>query len=211
MVTRLFASTKTFTTRNACLFSSIQETSLFSKLCILGGGQMASAILGSLQIKNTQKMSDIFVYDVNAERLEFLRSKYGITICNNAQLAVDNSEVTILAVKPQSVSTLAESINQAPSGLLLSIVAGLTIKELKQKFGTNKIIRSMPNTPAMVHEGITVWTSTSDTPPELKEKAKVLFDLFGEQVEVHDEIYLPMATAISRSGPAVSILFIYFD
>lgn len=91
-----------------------------------------------------------------------------------------------------------------PTGLLLSIVAGCTIDQLRTSFRTDKIVRSMPNTPAMVLEGITVWTATKETPDYLLDKARTLLGSIGEQVEVAEEAYLDMATAVSGSGPAVS-------
>lgn len=65
---------------------------------------------------------------------------------------------------------------------------------------------SMPNTPAMVFEGMTVWTATKDVPEDVLKKVRLLLDSIGEQVEVHDERYLDMATAVSGSGPAYIFL-----
>jgi len=133
--------------------------------------------------------------------LNYLKEKYGVTPCIDPSVATKEAEIVIIAVKPQNVSTLAHSLvdlnAQAPTGLVLSIVAGLTLSEIAKQFRTNRIIRSMPNTPSMVLEGITVWTATNETPPELLEKARTLLATFGEQIEVADESYLDMATAIS--------------
>lgn len=112
-------------------------------------------------------------------------------------------------MKPQNVLSLAQSIAESaspPSGLILSIVAGLTLADIEKYFFTNRIIRSMPNTPAMVLEGITVWTPTIHTPAHMLEKARLLLSTFGEQIEVSDEGYLDMATAVSGSGPAYVFL-----
>ena len=78
-----------------------------------------------------------------------------------------NADVTLLSVKPQNVDSIAAAITTAPKGLILSIVAGCTIDHLKEVFKTNNIVRSMPNTPAMVMEAMTVWVATKETPAEL--------------------------------------------
>ena len=192
-----------------CYSNNKKETynSLCNKLSILGGGQMAEAILNALNTKKVQEMKNIHLFDINEDRLDYLKDKYqGINVYSNAQDCIDKSDITIIAVKPQNVTTLASSLTKPPTGLLLSIVAGLTISDIQKKFSTPYIIRSMPNTPAMVLEGMTVWTSTDESPPELIEIARKLLNSFGEHIEVADESYLDMATAISGSGPAYIFL-----
>mmetsp|Transcript_19934 Transcript_19934/g.28557 ORF Transcript_19934/g.28557 Transcript_19934/m.28557 type:complete len:321 (-) Transcript_19934:711-1673(-) len=202
------------TKKQARLFANINvrgiSNQLCSKLCLLGGGQMAEAILNAITKKGVQEMKNVNVYDISKDRLNYLKEKYGITPCSDPSVASKEAEIIIIAVKPQNVSTLAHSLvelnSEAPTGLVLSIVAGLTLSEITKQFRTNCIIRSMPNTPSMVLEGITVWTATTETPPELLEKARKLLATFGEQIEVADESYLDMATAISGSGPAYIFL-----
>lgn len=180
-------------------------TSICSKLCILGGGQMCEAILGALQVKGVQRAADITVFDLNEKRLEHLSEKYGVHTSNSAQEAVEHAEISIIAVKPQNVAALAATVTMPSNSLVLSIVAGMPIRDLQRLFRTDTIIRSMPNTPAMVLEGVTVWIPTPKTPLDLISKARTLLNSFGEQVEVTEEHYLDMATAVSGSGPAVSI------
>jgi pyrroline-5-carboxylate reductase len=182
------------------------EKSLCGKLCILGGGQMCEALLGALHIKDIQHAQDIYVVDPHEKRLEFLQKKYHVNVTTNPNTGIKDAEIVILAVKPQNVSSLAASLTAAPSGLLLSIVAGCTVAELRKSFQTSKVVRSMPNTPAMVLEGITVWLSTPETPAELVEKTKTLLNSLGDQIQVYDEHYVDMATAVSGSGPAYVFL-----
>ncbi len=99
----------------------------------------------------------------------------------------------------------AESLKRKPDGWIVSIVAGVSMDSLKEAFKTDKIIRCMPNTPAVVMEAMTVWTAFKNCPPEIKKKAKVLMGSMGEELFVTDESYIDMATAISGSGPAVSL------
>jgi pyrroline-5-carboxylate reductase len=167
---------------------------------------MAEAIINSLMVSNKQSSNKISVYDINEERRGYLQAQYGVHTCSTADEAVKDADIVILAVKPQNVVASARSLSSPPSGVILSIVAGCTIETLAQHFKTELLIRSMPNTPAMVLEGITVWTATKKVPEELLDKARNLLGSIGEQVEVTDESYLDMATAVSGSGPAYVFL-----
>eukprot|EP00981_Chlorochromonas_danica_P004036 scaffold768_cov174-Ochromonas_danica.AAC.9 len=194
-----------------CLFShhaAQQEkatSSMFNKLCFLGGGQMTEAILGALQMKKIQEMSHITVVDPSKSRLEALQSKLGVQTTSDANKGLEGADMVVLAVKPQNVNDLAASLTTSPPKLLLSIVAGLSVSDMQRLFHTEHVIRTMPNTPAMVLEGITVWMPTKNIPLDLKEKARALLQSFGEEIEVSDEHYVDMATAVSGSGPGVSI------
>ena len=128
---------------------------------------MAEAIISALSKSKTQVMNDIVVYDVNDERIQHLRSTYNIRSCQTMEEGMLDADVTLLSVKPQNVESIAASLHKAPKGLILSIVAGCTIDQLKDVFKTNNIVRSMPNTPAMVMEAMTVWVATKETPIEL--------------------------------------------
>ena len=183
-----------------------KNVSLCPRLGILGGGKMAEALINALNSKGVQDSTKIAVYDPHIERLNYLKETYDIEICESVQGVVDNSEIVILAVKPQHVHTVSAHLNFPNDSLLLSIVAGCPIKQLSTEFKTDKIVRSMPNTPAMILEGITVWTATKTTPSLLVDKTRLLLGSIGEQIEVSDESYLDMATAVSGSGPAYVFL-----
>lgn len=180
------------------------NSSLCSKLSVVGGGQMAEAILNSLHANKTQIMENVHVYDIKSERAQYLKSKYGVTVSEDLNQCIADAEILLLAVKPQSLEQLASELTTVPSGMVLSILAGCSIATLQQKFKTKLVMRTMPNTPAMISEGMTVWIASKDTPKSLKEKGQVMLRCIGEEVEVHDEKFVDMATAISGSGPAVS-------
>jgi pyrroline-5-carboxylate reductase len=115
---------------------------------------MAEAIINALSKKDGQRMTDVSVFDVNSGRLQYLHSTYNVKINDNIDDNVESADVVILSVKPQNVATVAQSLSAPPKGLLLSIVAGCTIEQLRTSFKTDTVVRSMPNTPAMVLEGI---------------------------------------------------------
>lgn len=164
---------------------------------------MCEALLGALKGKGLQDMKQVVVCDIHAHRLNYLSNKFGVITTSSTAEAMMEADATIVCVKPQNVDALEKSITSPPKGLVLSIVAGVSLEHLRSVFKSNCIVRSMPNTPAMVLEGITVWIATPETPSHLRENARKLLGSLGEQIEVFEEHYIDMATAVSGSGPAV--------
>jgi pyrroline-5-carboxylate reductase len=191
---------------------------------------MAEAIISALSKAENQDMADIVVFDINESRVEHLTATYGTKTCNNITEGMGEADVTLISVKPQNVESIGNLIQIPPKGLILSIVAGCTVDKLREVFKTDNIVRSMPNTPAMVMEAMTVWIATKQTPVEqvgnipltiskvlsaytsvtlpffpflTVEQARYLLSAIGEQIEVKDENLIDMATAVSGSGPAV--------
>ena len=169
---------------------------------MVGCGKMAEALADGLQ--TTFPKLEVHAFDLNESRAELFRSRFGAVVHSSAGEAVRGADLLLLACKPQNIEAvgkeLAGSIDE--STVVLSILAGTPLRTLSSNLGVTRAVRSMPNTPAAVKEGITVWMGT----PELSEGdrqlvAKVL-GAFGEEVMVDDEKYLDMATAISGSGPA---------
>lgn len=152
-------------------------------------------------------MQDITVSDISTSRLKYLQEKFGVRTTTSSKEAVKDAEIAIIAVKPQNVATLASSFTgTTPSALLLSIAAGVNLADLQRLFHSDRVIRSMPNTPAMVMEGITVWIASQNTPAPMLDKARVLLSSFGDHIQVYEEEYVEKSTAISGSGPAYVFL-----
>mmetsp|Transcript_38796 Transcript_38796/g.77283 ORF Transcript_38796/g.77283 Transcript_38796/m.77283 type:complete len:312 (+) Transcript_38796:59-994(+) len=183
-----------------------KDSSLCKKIAVIGGGQMAEAILNAVIQDKIQSADTIHVYDINKERVKFLSARYGMTAAKSVQECVEGAEIVMLAVKPQNIDDLSAMLTEPVNGMVLSIVAGCPISVLKEKFKTNVVMRTMPNTPSMISEGMTVWTTSPETSDELRKKGEKLLGSIGEQIEVADEKYLDMATAISGSGPAYVFL-----
>lgn len=198
------------TTQSSATTTSAPEP-ICQKLGIVGGGRMAEAFLRGITLRNVQPCHRVTVYDVNSERTKYLTSKYNCEVASSAAQVFNECDVVILAIKPQHVGIVGDKIKSPPKGLLISIMAGVTIKKLIEKFKTSNVIRSMPNTPAMVLQGMTVWNAAPDATPAMIAQARALLGSFGDQIEVSDENYLDMATAVSGSGPAVSIFFYFFE
>jgi len=166
---------------------------------------MLSAILG----KGLTTAKSISVSDIDETRLEHLRQEYGIYVTGSNLEAVARGDVVVLAIKPQNLAeVMAETGGQLKSRqLVLSIIAGARLKTLRQGLKHKAIVRAMPNTPAQIGQGITVWTATTEVTEPQKARAGAILGAMGKEIYVADEDYLDMATAVSGSGPAYVFLF----
>ncbi len=179
------------------------------KIAFIGPGVMAEAIIGGLIRKNVAKPEALIAAGPGVERLEHLASKFGVlTSSDNAQ-AASQADVVALTVKPQRLDKVMAGLRGAirPDALVLSIIAGASMEKISHGLGHNLVVRSMPNTPAQIGEGITVWTATPGVSPEQIEMARQILGALGEEIFVEEENYLDMATALSGTGPAYVFLF----
>jgi pyrroline-5-carboxylate reductase len=178
------------------------------RFVIIGPGVMGEAMAKSLLTQGNLKSNQIVFSGPRAARLDTLHAEYGFLTTDDNHAAVENADIVILAVKPQTVQLVMEDIHEAvpESALLISIVAGTTLEALKQGTGHDAIVRSMPNTPAQVAQGITVWTATPAVSELQLEQTRAVLSAFGEEIFVEDEDYLDMATALSGTGPAYVFL-----
>lgn len=182
---------------------------LASRIGVVGAGKMAEAMVGGLVAADLQPPRDVWVYDVNPSRMDVLSSKFGVGRATDTASCVADSEVVLLAVKPQHIqAVLCEVGRSIPStSLAVSIAAGCTVGTLSRSLPTRNVVRAMPNTPALVGQGMTVWTATAECSEPQLLQAESLLSCFGEELRVDDERYLDMATALVGSGPAFALLF----
>ena len=179
------------------------------KISFIGGGMMGEAIVKSLLSKGVAKPGDIIASDVSQVRRDILKKSYGIKAVANNKEAVKGAEVVVLAVKPQELGkVLAEMKGLTPQQLVLSIVAGATLETLHEGLGHARLVRAMPNMPAQIGEGMTVWTATAEVNQKQKEMAQSILAALGKEIHVNSERYIDMATALSGSGPAYVFLII---
>ncbi len=135
--------------------------------------------------------------------------RYGVQAVRENVQAVSEAEVVILAVKPQKIQSVIKGLKgKIPTqAVVISIVAGVSLELLAKTLGHNAIVRAMPNTPARIGEGITVWTGTPHVSPEQLDLARQSLHCLGSELFVEEENYLDMATALSGTGPAYVFLF----
>jgi len=179
------------------------------KIAFIGGGAMGEALVRCLLAKRVIGPEDMIVSDINPLRRELLSDEYGISTRADNRKAIEDAELVILAVKPVNLRQVMEEIKGLnPEQLVLSIVAGATLTTLCEGLGHSAIVRAMPNMPAQIGQGMTVWTAAAGTNQKHKELAQGVLVALGKEVYVTDEKYLGMATALSGSGPAYVFLFI---
>lgn len=177
-------------------------------VAFIGAGAMGAAMIGGLAGGDDIDRARMIASDRNEDRLALVRDQFGVrtTLCNRE--AAREADVVVLAVKPQVLpavlSELQGGIRQ--DALTLSIVAGASIGTIASLLKHRAIVRTMPNTPAQVGEGMTVWTATPEVSVEQRAQAGTIVGSLGRQLFVDDERFLDIATAISGTGPAYVFL-----
>jgi pyrroline-5-carboxylate reductase len=171
---------------------------------------MGEAMLSAILAKGLSSPEAILVSDISEARRQHLEQEYGVSVMSDNRLAVSRGEIVILAIKPQNLAELmAELSGQLkPAQLVLSIIAGAKINTLCSGLNHSSIVRVMPNTPAQIGEGMSVWTATTEVTEQQKKCAGSILGAMGKEIYVDDEQYIDMATAVSGSGPAYFFLFV---
>jgi pyrroline-5-carboxylate reductase len=178
------------------------------KLAFIGPGVMAEAMIAGLLRKKLADPKNITASGPREERGRELQTKYGIKTTTDNTASVHEADVVVLSVKPQRLSEVMKGLQGIRAdALVLSIIAGANIKKIGTGLKHKSIVRSMPNTPGQIGEGITVWTASREVTEEQREMTRSILGALGEEVFVEDESYLDMATALSGSGPAYVFLF----
>lgn len=172
------------------------------KVLFVGAGNMGSAILRSAIKSGVLSPSETFVLESNTEKSEALQKELGIQLGNPG-----DSDVFVLAVKPQSFASVFP-IETAEDSLCISVMAGISTQKITEVSGMKNICRVMPNTPALVGEGMSGLFSSPFVENEKKKFCRQLFSACGRVVEVQDEEQIHAITAISGSGPAYFFRFV---
>jgi len=181
---------------------------LKKNIAFIGSGAMAEAMIAGLIRQKLAKPEELSASGPRPERGNELKKKYDVKPFTDNSQAVHNADVVVLSIKPQRLTNVMKGLKGIRSeALVLSIVAGASIHKISAGLKHNSVVRSMPNTPAQIGQGITVWTASSAVTEAQKEVARAILSALGEEVFVEDENYLDMATALSGTGPAYVFLF----
>ncbi len=178
-------------------------------LATVGTGVMAESMIAGLLRGRLVDPGQVIASHPRAERRDELESAHGIRVTSSNTVAVEGADVVLLAVKPQMLARVGREIGPAlrPGQLVLSVIAGATTAALSGLLsGHRELVRSMPNTPAQLGRGITVWYRTPETSEEHRDQAKALLSALGHEIEVDDEKFVAMATAVSGTGPTYVFL-----
>ena len=180
-----------------------------TKIAFIGPGVMAEAMIAGLISQNVISPASIFASGPSAARVDELGEHHAIKTGTDNAAAVEDADVVVLAVKPQRLDLVMKDLRGSikSSALVVSIVAGATIDKIGAGLNHAAVVRSMPNTPAQIGEGITVWTAAEAVSEEQRETAREILTAFGDEVFLDEERFLDMATALSGTGPAYVFLF----
>ncbi|MDQ2964395.1 MAG: pyrroline-5-carboxylate reductase [Chloroflexota bacterium] len=177
-------------------------------IATVGSGVMAEAMIAGLLRGRLVEPGQVVASHPRAERREHLAREYGIrAVAGNAE-AVKGADVVLLALKPQMLARVGAEIGPSlrKGQLVLSIIAGATTAALTGILGHDQVVRSMPNTPARLGRGMTVWYATPATTADQRAQASALLGALGVELEVDDEKLVAMATAVSGTGPTYVFL-----
>lgn len=175
-----------------------------AKLVVLGGGKMGQALLGGLLATGWRKPDEVLVTGRRKERLEELAAAYGVQTSTDNAAAVAGAEIIVIAVKPQDVEALLSEISSevTTEQTLLSFVAAISTAFIEKRLEYEvPVVRAMPNTPSVVHEGMAGISAGKYAGADNLDLARDVLNHVGRVVTV-DEEYLDAVTAISGSGPA---------
>jgi len=191
--------------------SSLQHTTL----SFVGCGVMAEAIIAGLLRRELVAPRQIVGSHPRAARREELENKYGIRVVEgNADAATaghdgaGSSSIVVLAVKPQRLSAVLGELQRRlqPEQLVLSIVAGAKIETIAEGLSHPLVVRTMPNTPAQIGQGMTAWTATPEVNDEQLARVRTMLGALGKEIHVETERMIDMATALSATGPTYIFL-----
>lgn len=179
------------------------------KLGFIGFGNMAEAIMGGVIANDFVKPEDIIISRRDVSKLEAAKEKYGVNITPNNVEVVEQSDILVLCVKPQMLQGVIDEIKPTvkSSQLVISIAAGKTLMWLENAFGkTVKLVRTMPNTPALVGEGCTGLCFSEGISDGEKRYAIDLFGCVGKADEVAEQL-MDVVGGVSGSSPAFVFMF----
>jgi pyrroline-5-carboxylate reductase len=177
-------------------------------IAFIGSGIMAEAMIKGLLRQGMVTSDNIIASGPRLERGQELFDRYDVRTTTDNVEAASGADVVVLSVKPQVLGRVLEELRDHvnPNALVLSIVAGAKMEPIQRMLSVTAVVRVMPNTPAQIGMGISVWTDTAATTEAQKEQALVMLQALGEEVYVDDESYMDMATALSGTGPAYVFL-----
>ncbi len=174
------------------------------KIGFIGAGKMAEALIKGLITSQLIKVESIIASDIDPRRMDLIEKETGITIFSNNQQVVKNTEIVIIAVKPQQINEILCELKEilSPSHLVISIVAGISTIHIEDKLSSQiKVIRVMPNTPCLIGAGISAICAGKYAGEVGLNTAESIFNTVGKTVRIKEAL-MDAATALSGCGPA---------
>ncbi|MFJ7108124.1 pyrroline-5-carboxylate reductase [Pseudomonas sp. NPDC098740] len=180
-----------------------------TRIAFIGAGNMAASLIGGLRAKGLDA-AQIRASDPGADTRARVNAEHGIDVYADNAEAIQGAEVVVLAVKPQAMKAVCEALRPSlkPNQLVVSIAAGITCASMNNWLGAQPIVRCMPNTPALVRQGVSGLFATSEVTAEQRQQAEELLSAVGIALWLGEEQQLDAVTAVSGSGPAYFFLLI---
>lgn len=181
-----------------------------STIAFIGSGAMGEAMIKGLLTRALIGADHIIGSDPVAARRDYITQSYGVPTTDDNVQAVRAADLVVMSIKPQALSTVAATLQGAlkPNALILSIMAGISLKTLQNALHHERIVRAMPNTPAQVNMGVTAWIATPAVDATQRAQTALLLGALGEQIPVDKEDYIDMQTGLGGSGPGFVFLII---
>jgi pyrroline-5-carboxylate reductase len=177
-------------------------------IAFIGSGTMGGAIIHALVTKDKVSPDQIIASEPLLERREELRARYDVRVTADNAAAASEASIVVLSVKPQVLPEVLPELHGKvkPEALVFSIVAGMPIATINKGLDHAAVVRTMPNTPAQIGEGMTVWTASPAVTDAQRAQAQTILQAMGLEVYVDHEDALDMATAVSGTGPTYVFL-----
>lgn len=180
-----------------------------TRIAFVGAGNMAASLIGGLRAQGVDAAL-IRASDPGAEQRAKVAAEHGIELFADNAEAIEGADVVLIAVKPQAMKAVCEALRPSlkPHQLVVSIAAGITCASMNTWLGEHPIVRCMPNTPALLRQGVSGLYATATVSSEQREQAGQLLSAVGIALWLDDEKQLDAVTAVSGSGPAYFFLLI---
>lgn len=179
-----------------------------SRLAIIGAGVMAESMIAGLLARKMMEPDRIVASHPRADRRDQLSAQFGITVVESNAEAAQDADLVLLTIKPQVLSAVMRQLKGSlrEGQVVMSILAGASIRALQSGLDHDAIVRVMPNTPAQIGEGMAVWCCTGAVDEISRERVRAALGALGDELQVDSENYVDMATALSGTGPTYVFL-----
>jgi pyrroline-5-carboxylate reductase len=181
-----------------------------TRLAVIGAGVMGEAMMAGLVDRGLIDATRVTCSHPRAERRDALAAAHGVNVTADNAAAAETADIVLLAVKPQMLASVMAELRGRllPEQMLVSVIAGASTRALGDGLQHPAVVRSMPNTPAQIGKGVTVWYATDGVDQRAREQVRAMLGALGREFEVHDERQVAMATAVSGTGPTYIFMFI---
>jgi pyrroline-5-carboxylate reductase len=180
------------------------------RLAVIGTGVMGEAMMAGLVDRRLVDAARVVCSHPRAERRDALVAAHGVGVTADNAAAASTADIVLLAVKPQMLAPVMAELRGTlrDDQLVVSVIAGASTHALATNLQHPAVVRTMPNTPAQIGQGVTVWFATDSVDERGRARVRAMLSALGREFEVHDERQVAMATAVSGTGPTYVFLFI---